>query len=45
MGIETVYIFCFVVGAVYALIAGGVGAGVFGGHTHHGGLIGHECRP
>ena len=26
MGIETVYIFCFVVGAVYALIAG-VGAG------------------
>jgi membrane protein implicated in regulation of membrane protease activity len=41
MGIETVYIFCFVVGAVYALIAG-VGAGVFGGHTHHGGLIGHD---
>jgi membrane protein implicated in regulation of membrane protease activity len=41
MGIEAVYIFCFAVGAVYALIAG-VGAGVFGGHAHHGGLIGHD---
>ena len=41
MGIETVYIFCFVVGAVYALIAG-VSAGVFGGHTHHGELVGHD---
>jgi membrane protein implicated in regulation of membrane protease activity len=41
MGIEAVYIFCFVVGAVYALIAG-VGAGVFGGHTHDGGLSGHD---
>jgi membrane protein implicated in regulation of membrane protease activity len=41
MGIEAVYIFCFVVGAVYALIAG-VAAGAFGGHTHHGGLIGHD---
>jgi membrane protein implicated in regulation of membrane protease activity len=40
MGIEEVYIFCFVVGAIYALIAG-VGAGVFGGHTHDGGLSGH----
>jgi membrane protein implicated in regulation of membrane protease activity len=41
MGIETVYIFCFVVGAVYALIAG-VAAGVFGGHTHHAGFTGHD---
>jgi membrane protein implicated in regulation of membrane protease activity len=41
MGIEAVYIFCFVVGAVYAIIAG-VGAGVFGGHTHDGGLVGHD---
>jgi membrane protein implicated in regulation of membrane protease activity len=41
MGIEAVYIFCFVVGAVYALIAG-VGAGVFGGHTHDGGLSAHD---
>jgi membrane protein implicated in regulation of membrane protease activity len=41
MGIETVYIFCFVVGAVYALIAG-VAAGAFGGHSHEGGLGGHD---
>jgi membrane protein implicated in regulation of membrane protease activity len=41
MGIEEVYIFFFVVGAIYALIAG-VGAGVFGGHTHDGGLGGHD---
>jgi membrane protein implicated in regulation of membrane protease activity len=41
MGIEAVYIFCFVVGAVYALVAG-VAAGVFGGHIHHAGLIGHD---
>jgi membrane protein implicated in regulation of membrane protease activity len=41
MGIEAVYIFCFVLGAVYAMIAG-VAAGVFGGHTHHGELIGHD---
>jgi hypothetical protein len=41
MGIEAVYIFCFVVGAVYALVAG-VAAGVFGGHTRHAELMSHD---
>jgi hypothetical protein len=39
--IEAVDIFYLVVGAVYALVAG-VAAGVFGGHTHHAELVGHD---
>jgi hypothetical protein len=40
MGIEAVYAFCFVVGAVYALVAG-VMTGVLGGHGHHAEPVGH----
>jgi membrane protein implicated in regulation of membrane protease activity len=41
MGIDAVYLFCFVVGAIYALVVG-VSSGVFGAHAHHPGPMGHD---